>query len=105
MGSYNYTDSTATLIELSTMLVILHVQVQKVFLSNVHCIQSIHWHSHFQKMADVECHYSFSFMRNCQIEGHICHHRLFHQEWSLRQCVEGVYTLWSDMHCNFQVSR
>ena len=41
MGSYNFTDSTATLTELSTMLVILQVQVQKVFLSNVHCIQSI----------------------------------------------------------------
>ena len=27
-------------------------------------------------------------------------HRLFHRERSQKQCVEGAYALWSDMHCN-----
>ena len=26
--------------------------------------------------------------------------QLFHREWSQKQCVEGTYPLWSDMHCN-----
>ena len=26
--------------------------------------------------------------------------RLFHREWSRKQCAEGAYPLWSDMHCN-----
>lgn len=39
------------------------------FVSHVLCIQSVHWHSYFQKTANIKWHYQLSFTRNSPWRG------------------------------------
>ena len=39
------------------------------FVCHVLCIQSVHWHSYFQKTANIKWHYQLSFTRNSPWEG------------------------------------